>query len=270
MSDNKLAKTENYITSKQVIFSSVTDKQFMVGTAFGFISIPFIWWWSGSIFALLLLYLFWHGFREWKAENDLIDARFLDFVKELWYDRQIAGFIPDELAPELKIPKYLVHANLPNPDNMPEMSADAVAVYFGDFVCVASGAILTIISIRDEPFLTVKQTNRGLLINLELFDKGGSKLATIIDNKFLGKVTDGLEIQTSDSSTIDIFDKNDDYRLIFHIRYLNPKAIEILGVMYHPKLSSPLIIDENGVMFFDSRLSNMCISVSGGTCIIIP
>jgi hypothetical protein len=269
MSDNKLAKTESYVSVRQIIRLSYKNMGSVLSMAGIILSIAMaatVSYWIILLTIVLVLYLVWHQFNEWKEQNDLIGARFLDFVKESWYDPQIAGFIPDKLAPELKIPKYLVHANLPNPDNMPEMSPDAVVAHFGNCVGFTSGAILTIISIGGEPFLTAKQTNRGLLINLELFDKRGSKLATIVDNKFLGKVTDDLEIQSSDSSTIDIFDKNDDYRLIFHIRYLNPKAIEILGVMYHPKLPSPLIIDENGITIFGSRVSNMCLSVSGGSC----
>lgn len=102
MSDkNELLRTD--ISAKQVMFSSFTDKQFMVGTAIGLISIPFIWWWSGSIFALMLLYLLWHGFREWKEKNDLIDARFSEFVKEFWYDRPIMDFIPEKSTLEIDL-----------------------------------------------------------------------------------------------------------------------------------------------------------------------
>jgi hypothetical protein len=270
MSDNKLAKRENYAPARQLVLSSSKkDRGLVIGAILSYASTPIVGWYGLAVGSIILAYFLWSHFHEWKEKNDLTDARFWNFVKELLYDRPIVDFIPDELAPELKIPKYLVHANLPNPGNMPEMPPDAIVAHFGNCVGFTSGAILTIISIKGEPFLTAKQTNRGLLINLELFDKKGSKLATIVDNKFLGKVTDDLVIQSSDSSTIDIFDKNDDYRLIFHIRYLNPQAIEILGDMYHPKLSSPLIIDEDGVTIFGARVSNMCISVSGGSCLDI-
>jgi hypothetical protein len=255
----ELAKTDNYITAKEVVFSSVTDKGFMVGTAIGLISIPFIWWWSGSIFVALLIYLLWHGFREWKEKNELIDARFLEFVKEAWYGRPTLDFIPDELEPELKMPRYLVPANQPNPvlKVAPNIPPEAMAIYFGNCVGWTSGEELGLIEIKGDSILTAKQTNRGLLINLKLYDKRGGIIATIVENRFLGQMSGDLEIQTSESS-VDIFDKKSAYRHIFHIRYLNPKAMEVLGLFYHPAFKNPIIMDENGVAFPNGLTMSNC------------
>lgn len=90
-----------------------------------------------------------------------------------------------------------------------------------------------------------------------------TNIATIVDNKFVGNVADNLDIQNTDPHTIDIFDKNDD-RHIFHIRYLNDKAIKILGTFYYPNRKNPIDIDEYRVLLPNGgTFENTCLSGVG-------
>ncbi len=67
-----------------------------------------------------------------------------------------------------------------------------------------------------------------------------------------------LQIENRDQHGIDIFDKTNE-KLIFHIRYLNPQAIEIRGEFYAKKGKSPLRLTETGVVLPDGvRYSQMC------------
>ncbi len=136
----------------------------------------------------------------------------------------------------------------------------AITIYYGSDAGYTSGNNLKLISVDNTPLISAKRTSSGLLMSLKLFDNKGKVIANIVDNKFVGKLADNLAVNNTEH-TLDIFDKNDD-RLIFHFRYLNPKAMEILGVFYHPTKKLPLVIDENRALFPNgAEFSNYC---SGG------
>lgn len=68
----------------------------MIGTFLSYMSTPIVGWYGILVGSIILAYFLWSHFHEWKEKNDLIDARFRDFVKEIWYDRPIVSFIPEE------------------------------------------------------------------------------------------------------------------------------------------------------------------------------
>ncbi len=153
---------------------------------------------------------------------------------------------------------YLVPADETSPPSIcPDIPPDAITIHYGNSSGFTTKNDLRLISVNKKPLVTAKRTNGGLLINLKLFDSEGNELATIIENKFVGKVADNLDIKSSDHS-IDIFDKNNSHH-IFHIRYLNRKAIEIFGVFNYPGKKFPLEIYENGGKVGGQGFSELCV-----------
>ncbi len=149
---------------------------------------------------------------------------------------------------EQKFLGYLVPANEPTPvSRCGEPSPNSIKVLLGDSEGYTdNNNTMNLISAFGEPLLTAKKVGNGLQISLELFNSEGASIAKIKDGMFVGQVSENLEIVSRDPHGIDIFDKPSD-KLVFHIRYLNPQAIEILGEFYAKKGKIPLLIKEDGV-----------------------
>lgn len=144
----------------------------------------------------------------------------------------------------------------------PDVPSNAMIVHYGDNASYTTKNDITLLSVDDKPTLTVKKTINGLLVNLTLYGKDGNEIATIRDNKFVGKVNDNLDVQSPDPHSIDIFD-NDNNQHLFHIRYLNPTTIDVSGVFYFPNRKLPLIIDKSGVSAFGYGIEKVCDSNFG-------
>ena len=111
------------------------------------------------------------------------------------------------------------------------MPPSSVKVLLGDSEGYTNNNTMNLISAFDEPLLTAKKVGNRLQISLELFNREGASIAKVKDGVFVGQVSENLEIMSRDPHGIDIFDKTNN-SLVFHIRYLNPQAIEILGEFY--------------------------------------
>lgn len=164
---------------------------------------------------------------------------------------------------ENKLRAFLVPSNeLMATSPCSDVPSNAMIVHYGDNASFSTEDKITLLAVDNNPTLTVLKTINGLLVNLTLYDDEGSEIATIKDNKFVGRVNNNLEARSSDAHSIDIFDKNND-RHIFHIRYLNPTTIDVSGVFYFPTRKLPLIIDETGVSAFGIGIKNVCDSNFG-------
>jgi hypothetical protein len=170
----------------------------------------------------------------------------------------VAWFYFQPNPPERKLLAFLVPANEPNPpSNCRETSSTTIAAYLGNSVGSTFRDEMTVISAGGEPLLAVKKTFGGLLINLKLYDSKGKEIANIVDNKFVGKVADNLDIQIIDAHSIAIYDKNNN-TLLFHIRFLNNRTIKVLGRLYLPNRKSMLFIDEETMRIGSNKLNVSC------------
>ncbi len=128
----------------------------------------------------------------------------------------------------------LVPANELTPDNRcGELSPNSIRVLFGGGVAgnTDNDNTMKLISAFGEPLLTAKKLDNRIQISIELFNSESTSIAKIKDSVFVGERSENLDITSRDPHGLDIFDKTT-RKLIFHIRYLNPQAIQILGEFY--------------------------------------
>ena len=173
--------------------------------------------------------IFKHNFYEEKTHKEqIIRKSIISFLLVLVFFVFWFALLP---SPE-KFLGYLVPANEPTPiSNCGEMPPSSVKVLLGDSEGYTNNNTMNLISAFDEPLLTAKKVGNRLQISLELFNREGASIAKVKDGVFVGQVSENLEIMSRDPHGIDIFDKTNN-SLVFHIRYLNPQAIEILGEFY--------------------------------------
>jgi len=141
----------------------------------------------------------------------------------------------------------LIPANDPSPLSPYPIPDLYKAIYFGDGVATVNPArnAFTLIKIAGEDVLSFENTASGILINAVFRDEAGKEIATITKNVFRATSTSDYEATSPDQHSLLILDGQD--RQVLYVRYLNPKAIKVLGVFYHPKGRSPLLIEENGL-----------------------
>ncbi|MCA1625882.1 MAG: hypothetical protein LC768_05205 [Acidobacteria bacterium] len=241
----------------------------MIVTAYGALLFNASAIYSGILFIvgliMFILALYRHDFFEGKAK--ILQQYGNPFISIVIAVVFAVSWVSLQPAP-IKLRAYLVHANEPDPINpCGDIPPEAITIYYGSAASFTTGNNLRLIDVDDKPLISAKKTSSGLLISLRLFDSKGNEIATIVDNKFIGNVADNLEIRL-DSHTIDIFDKDNDH-LIFHIRYLNSKAIKILGTFYYPNRENLLDIDENRVLLpRGNKFGNVCLGGVGEATMI--
>lgn len=130
-----------------------------------------------------------------------------------------------------KLRAYLIPANEPSLDTRIcrhiAPPANAIIIFLGNSVAYTSGDVLNLIKDKNNNLLYIKKTPNGILINATLYDKDGKEAVRINNNVVTAKASNIYEPQTPDPHTLQIF--NDTNDLILYVRYINPKAIKILG-----------------------------------------
>ncbi|MDQ4120533.1 MAG: SMEK domain-containing protein [Acidobacteriota bacterium] len=157
----------------------------------------------------------------------------------------------------------LISANEPNPSiKFGVIKPDYKAIYMGNSVASISPDIqkFDLIRIADESIVEIKNVGSGLIINATIYDELGNIVATVRENIFRCNRLKTYEATNPDQHSILILDDSD--KIVLYIRYLNPRALKVLGVFCHPERPA-VTIKEDGIMLGNNRIGIMFTEVSG-------
>ncbi len=150
---------------------------------------------------------------------------------------------------ETDVSGYLIPANDPTPPIPSQCNRmgqtvppDAIALYLGTSMAWSSGEGIRVITIAGKDVLTIYRSQEGIYLDAAVVGANGLYIAKIEKNKFLRNPKTSWYQNRPDRSTLEIHDDQD--RVVLYVRYLNPTAIKVRGIFYHPN-GRPLIIEED-------------------------
>ena len=231
----------------------------MILAGYGFLIFNYSTIFSGILFGIGWLFLTVYSYNFFESKSKKIKGIGIFCIATFIAIVLVTSWVKLQ-SPSSKLRAFIIPANEPTPDTRcGELSPNSVKVFLGDSVGVTdNNNPMKLISAFGVPFLTAKKVGNSIQISIELFDKEGASIAKIKDNKFVGQLSENLDIVSPDPHGIDIFDKTDD-KLIFHFRYLNPQAIQILGEFYPNKGKRPIRLNGAGVALPNGMTySNAC------------
>lgn len=159
---------------------------------------------------------------------------------------------------------FLIPANEPSPPAPPscfgEVPDSATAFYFGDSMSYTTGGDIKdigVLMIGQEKVLSFESASGGVLLNAVVRDTDGKEVARITKNVFHTWSGSGYEAQAPDLHSILVLDNKD--QAVLYVRYLNPKAIKVMGVFYS-KAGKGVVINESGVTALAQRttINGLC------------
>lgn len=175
----------------------------------------------------------------------------------------IAGIIQPFLPPnETEFHGWLAPAN----DLMPKENAcsasipvDAVAIMLGDSGVWTTGSALRVVKACNHDLLSLSRKNQRLAITATIFD--GKILAQIVNNEFFLNPNNLFRMERPDRHTLIVYDQEGDQRL--YVRFLNQRAIRILGKLEYPNCPSRLEITEAGIMSTPTQkfMPHVCMAI---------
>ncbi|MDQ1638725.1 MAG: hypothetical protein QOF62_2064 [Pyrinomonadaceae bacterium] len=158
--------------------------------------------------------------------------------------KEIAAELAKEIPREghTKLRGILIPGNDPSPLTDCPMAASAVAVYLGSSnVASTTSASFAVVEIGDEKLCYVEKTSDGMLISATIRDPTYKVVATITRNVFHAESLD-YEAFSPDAQTLYVLNGSD--QIVLFVRYLNPRAIKVLGQFYYQGYS-PILIGED-------------------------
>lgn len=139
-----------------------------------------------------------------------------------------------------------------------DIPGDAMLVFLGNSVAYSENDEYDIIRLQKEVALGVKNTFSGLLVNATLRDKTGRGTLFIENNKFVMNGNAVWYGKKPDAHTLEVYDESG--KRFFYLRYLNPRAIKVIGTFYASDPSiRPYIIEEDSQVLGGLPASGDCI-----------
>jgi hypothetical protein len=100
----------------------------------------------------------------------------------------------------------------------------------------------SLIRIAEQDVLEIENVPGGIVLNAKIYDETNQLVATIKKNVFHNYGVYGYEASSPDPYSIVVLNAQDD--VVLHVRYLNPKAIKVLGIFHVP--DRPVVVIEEG------------------------
>ena len=140
---------------------------------------------------------------------------------------------------------WLTPANDPFPPNScRDVPDDALLVYMGFATSYSTKFPHTIIEVDKKPRLIIdRNSDNSVAVSVDIFGADGNIIAALEKNEFTINERNYFKMARKDRSSLSIVDnqKNE----VLNVRYLNPRAIWINGVLRYPG-SNPVVFTGSG------------------------
>lgn len=149
-----------------------------------------------------------------------------------------------------KIPIYfgeLVPSNDPSPPLPKDSPNDTITLMLGDDLCIlAAQSQNYIFSKKGEPFLSIGIENGVMWVSASISDSNNQNIVRIIKNEFQAIPEHAFNPRQPDKHSLVVRDAKGVE--VLNVRFLNPKAMRIVGRFHIPGFSEPVqILPEDGV-----------------------
>jgi hypothetical protein len=135
----------------------------------------------------------------------------------------------------------LVPGNDPSPPLPPGVPNNTIQLWLGDDLRVlAANAQNFVFSKAGRSFLSVGITNGLMRINATVMDSNNRHIIRIIENEFQASPEYSFNPRQPDEHSLVVRDA--DGNEVLNIRFLNPRAMRIVGRFHIPGLSEPVLI----------------------------
>lgn len=172
--------------------------------------------WSGYIVAILLLTSIALYIR-----NDIIK-------------RDLTANLPTYFG-------HIIAADEPGPPLPSGVPPDTVQLLLGDDLRVLSASSENyILSLGDEPFLTIGVQDGTMTISTVVTDSQNHHIVRIIDNEFQAFPENAFNPKQPNEHTLVVRDSGGDE--VFNIKFINSKTIRIVGRLHMEGYSDPVLI----------------------------
>jgi len=167
-------------------------------------------------------------------------------------------YVSKEDGVEEKLQGFLTPANEPSPaipcGKVPD---NTVVLFLGNSAAFTDSFPHTVLRRAGENLLTIERTPQGITLNAKVFSFDGRIVAQIIKNAFYINPNNYFRSERPDRHTIAVYDQQT--HMVLKVRYVNPKAILILGVFHHPG-HEPVVIEEGRIILpGQGTLSQVCL-----------
>jgi hypothetical protein len=181
---------------------------------------------------------------------------FVLLVPALYWQKHVWETAPKP-HPEPSIRGLLLPANDPTPPNpCGDTPPNNIAIYFGNSAALSAWPNPILVKVNDENLLSFEQTSDGLYLNALLRSPAGEEVARITRNVIRVTPTSGYYVERPDPHTLIILDPEDKKAL--YVRYLNPKAIKILGTFRDKNNNPQAIIEDNKQTISGTQFNGFC------------
>lgn len=155
---------------------------------------------------------------------------------------------------------WLIPGSESSPVNSCTTSGDvpphAMLLYLGDSVFYTTTFPHTVIMVDGQPRLTVGKNERGQIsVTADIFGRDNRIIASLEKNEFAINPNNHFKSRRNDLSSLEVIDQYK--QAVLSVRFLNPSAIKIMGLLYYPG-HNPIQIRENVVELGTRRYSRVC------------
>jgi hypothetical protein len=158
---------------------------------------------------------------------------------------------------------------LPASDPMPQFPSScrnvptgSMAIFLGSSVAFSREYPYTIIDISGRPVLTVNKDDRGIQVNLEIWDSEDKIIVEVQNNNF--SINQGNYYKRErDWNSLSVYDSHKE-RVLF-VKYLNPSALRILGTFRYQ--GKKLVIDDDKWQHEKGIIQGYCSHDNAGAAI---
>lgn len=159
----------------------------------------------------------------------------------------------------------LYPANEPSPPNTcKESQARDILAFLGSNAAVIDTPTFILLKVSGRNIVVINRDSDGLLtISLDVFDKYGRVITRFSDGKFIVNQNNILNMKRKDRSSLQVVDQYGTE--VLNVRYLNPQALRIDGVLNIPGMSKPIVFNETSSL----GVSETCMRAHTGTLIEI-
>ncbi len=157
----------------------------------------------------------------------------------------------------------LLPAHDPNPPNpCGDIPADAMAVFYGNSAMYARGKSFSLLEIGPTSLLTIDKDETGsAALTADIRSADGKIIARISRSEFTVNPNNILSMKRPDRSSLIIDDQYG--HTVLNVRYLNPKAIKVLGLFYYAPNQAFDIRDDRQVLGGGETFSRGCLGGGG-------
>ncbi|MDR3560724.1 MAG: hypothetical protein P4N59_04690 [Negativicutes bacterium] len=148
-------------------------------------------------------------------------------------------------------------ASPPLPQSCPATVPDnALRVYFGSDVGIATQFPVTVLQIGDKPQISFDRSGTNIQISAEVYSRDKRIIARIHNNKFDINPNNYFRIE-QDPHTLTVFDQEND--MVLSVHFANAHAVKVTGRFAMPNGRTLLVKDE-GALVMPNNIS------IGGNC----